>query len=79
MCQIYISWPSDEYIAFASPKAMNAIDRNFAKLEPILNIDTYLFGARELDISIYPWFALIIFHAESSHIDSNVQIKIVAM
>ena len=22
------------------------------------SIDTYLFGARELDISIYPWFAL---------------------
>ncbi len=23
-----------------------------------INVDTYLFGAWELDISIYPWFAL---------------------
>ncbi len=53
LCQIYICWPSGEYIAFASPNKSNIY-----YVCPTWRSESYLFGARELDFSIYPWFAL---------------------
>ncbi len=38
------------------------------------SIDTYLFGARELDISIYPWFALKTFHIYTCYFERRLPI-----
>ena len=61
---LYVAWIHDfvkSLVVVQIPSAVGMIFYHHDKSRrylTLMTVDTYLFGAWELDISIYPWFAL---------------------